>query len=321
MTGVRKPVVWTLGALALVAVVIGAVVIGARAATGAGSITPGPECTVPAATSPTAAATSAAAGTATAAATATSPVYLDAVQLQHASTINAVGMARALPSRARIIALATAYQESQLRNLPGGDRDSVGLFQQRPSQGWGTAKQISDPVYAAGKFYDALLKVDGWQQMSLTRAAQAVQFSAFPDAYAQWEGNAVTLATALGGGSPVQLSCRAGAQPPTADAPARPALAGTAAAPAQLKAVLAAAQAELGGVKLVDITGSTAVVTISLRGVPAATAGRALAAWTVAHSAGFGVVTVAVEDRQWTNYSWSTAAATAPAGRVTIGTG
>jgi hypothetical protein len=248
------------------------------------------------------------------------PVDLDAVQVQHASTINAVGLARALPERARIIALATAFQESQLRNLPNGDRDSLGLFQQRPSQGWGTVKQISDPVYAAGKFYDALLAVDGWQHMSLTAAAQAVQYSAFPNAYAKWEGEAVTLARALGGSVPVKLSCRAGAQPPTADAPARKALAGTAAAPATLRSLLAAAQAELGGLTVADITGSTAVVTISLRGVPAETAGRALAAWSVAHSAGFDVVAVGLGDRNWADHSWSAAAVTYPPGRVAIST-
>ncbi len=313
----RKPVAWTLAALALVALVIVAVVIGGRAvSSSADPVTSGAECTVPLSTVPLSTAVQ---GAANPAATPVR-VELDAVQLQHASTINAVGMGRALPARARVIALATAYQESQLRNLPDGDRDSLGLFQQRPSQGWGTVKQIADPVYAAGKFYDALVKVDGWQQMSLTKAAQAVQYSAFPDAYAKWEGEAVTLASALGGGSKVQLSCRAGAQPPTADAPARRVLDGTASAPAKLKAVLAAAQAELGGLKVSEITGSTAVVTISLRGVSAAVAGRALAAWSVAHSAGFEVVAVAVADQNWADHRWSSAAVTAPPGQVAIST-
>lgn len=306
----RKPVGWTLAALALVLVLV-AVVIGGRAVTSsADPATSGAECTVPLTAPPTALADPAATPV---------PVDLDAVQLQHASTINAVGMARGLPARARVIALATAFQESQLRNLPNGDRDSVGLFQQRPSQGWGTVKQISDPVYAAGKFYDALLAIDGWQRLSLTKAAQAVQYSGFPDAYAKWEGEAVTLATALGGGPQVQLSCRSGAQPPTADAPVRRAPAGTAAAPAKLKAVLAAAQAELGGITVTGVTGSTAVVTIRLRGATAAVAGRALAAWSVAHSAGFRVIGVAVDDRKWADHSWSATAA-APAGRVTITT-
>jgi hypothetical protein len=84
--------------------------------------------------------------------------------------------------------VATAIQESSLHNLgnqgPHNDHDSLGLFQQRPSQGWGTAEQLTNPVYAAGKFYDKLLSIPGWEQMPLTQAAQAVQHSAYPDAYA-----------------------------------------------------------------------------------------------------------------------------------------
>jgi murein DD-endopeptidase MepM/ murein hydrolase activator NlpD len=90
-------------------------------------------------------------------------------------------------------------QESGLRNLPGGDRDSVGLFQQRPSQGWGSPQQLQDPAYAAGKFYDKLVIITGWQQMPLAEAAQAVQVSAYPDAYARWEHDATVLATAITG--------------------------------------------------------------------------------------------------------------------------
>ena len=92
-------------------------------------------------------------------------------------------MRRGLPARAASIALATAYQESKLRNLDHGDRDSLGLFQQRPSQGWGTAEQLQDPYYAVNAFYDALVKVDGYQAMRITEAAQKVQRSGFPEAY------------------------------------------------------------------------------------------------------------------------------------------
>jgi len=103
-----------------------------------------------------------------------------------------------LPPRAAVIAVATALQESRLRNLDGGHADSVGLFQQRPSQGWGQAptgpgdrrtpqQRLTDPQYAAHAFYRALVTVGGWQTMPLTDAAQAVQHSAFPNAYAQWE--------------------------------------------------------------------------------------------------------------------------------------
>jgi hypothetical protein len=106
-------------------------------------------------------------------------------QLANATTIYQVSVTLALPRYAAQIAIATAIQESSLYNIDYGDRDSLGLFQQRPSQGWGTPAQIMDPVYASTKFYQALVKVPGWQTMPLTQAAQAVQRSAFPDAYAQ----------------------------------------------------------------------------------------------------------------------------------------
>jgi hypothetical protein len=109
-------------------------------------------------------------------------VDLSTEQAENASTISAVAVRRGLPARAASIALATAFQESKLRNLDHGDRDSVGLFQQRPSQGWGTAAQIQDPYYSANKFYDELEKVHGYQQMRITEAAQKVQRSGFPEA-------------------------------------------------------------------------------------------------------------------------------------------
>ncbi|MBT3160125.1 C40 family peptidase [Streptomyces sp. CHA1] len=114
-------------------------------------------------------------------------------QVPNAKTIQATGVAMNVPARGQVVALATALQESGLRNLTYGDRDSLGLFQQRPSMGWGTAKKILDPVHASTKFYEGLRKVSGWQSLSVTQAAQAVQKSGFPDAYAKWE----PLATAL----------------------------------------------------------------------------------------------------------------------------
>ncbi|KPI02875.1 NLP/P60 protein [Actinobacteria bacterium OK074] len=114
-------------------------------------------------------------------------------QIPNAKTIVATGIAMKVPARGQIIALATALQESGLRNLAYGDLDSLGLFQQRPSQEWGTAEQIRDPVYASRAFFTALLKVDGWQQMTVTQAAQAVQRSAYPGAYTKWEDLAAAL--------------------------------------------------------------------------------------------------------------------------------
>ncbi|MFJ2739649.1 C40 family peptidase [Streptomyces sp. NPDC087440] len=127
---------------------------------------------------------------------------LPAQQVPHARTIVATGISLAVPRRGQIVALATALQESRLRNLSSGDRDSLGLFQQRPSQGWGTADQIRDPLHASETFYKALLKVSGWQQMTVTQAAQAVQKSGHPNAYAQWEPLATALQKAIAASFP-----------------------------------------------------------------------------------------------------------------------
>ncbi|MQS14731.1 NlpC/P60 family protein [Streptomyces kaniharaensis] len=120
-----------------------------------------------------------------------------AEQVPNAKTIQATGVAMHIPVRGQIVALATALQESGLRNLTYGDRDSLGLFQQRPSQGWGTAEQILDPVHASTEFYSALQQVSGWELMTVTQAAQAVQRSGFPDAYAKWEPLATALQRAI----------------------------------------------------------------------------------------------------------------------------
>ncbi|MEH0468574.1 NlpC/P60 family protein [Streptomyces sp. B21-097] len=122
---------------------------------------------------------------------------LPAEQVPNAQTIVAAGLSLDVPKKGQVVALATAMQESRLRNLNYGDRDSLGLFQQRPSQGWGSAQQIRDPVYASEQFYKHLLKVDGWQQMTVTQAAQAVQKSGLPDAYARWENLATALQDAI----------------------------------------------------------------------------------------------------------------------------
>jgi hypothetical protein len=126
-----------------------------------------------------------------------SGITLTGEQIANARTIAQVAWDRGLPERAVVIALATAMQESHLRNLDHGDRDSLGLFQQRPSQGWGTPEQVQDPVYAAGKFYDHLMQVPNWESMRLTDAAQFVQRSAYGEYYQKHEGMAVELTTAL----------------------------------------------------------------------------------------------------------------------------
>ena len=134
-------------------------------------------------------------------------VEVDLEQAENAALISAISAQRGMPARAASIALATAYQESKLYNIDYGDRDSVGLFQQRPSQGWGTVAQLMDPVYATDAFFDALQDVDGYETMAITVAAQEVQRSAFPDAYADHEQDGRALASALTGNSPRALWC------------------------------------------------------------------------------------------------------------------
>ncbi|GMA38841.1 hypothetical protein [Mobilicoccus caccae] len=129
-------------------------------------------------------------------------------QTRNAATVAAIGVREGLPRRAVTIALATAMQESKLRNLDHGDRDSLGLFQQRPSQGWGTPAQLQDTVYATEAFYERLVRVRGYLDRPLTEVAQDVQRSGFPDAYAQHEPLADLLAGALTGQSPAALTCR-----------------------------------------------------------------------------------------------------------------
>ena len=133
---------------------------------------------------------------------------VDLDQAHFASIIAGVSVRRGLPPpRAASIAIATAYQETGIRNLDYGDRDSVGLFQQRPSQGWGTKQQLMDPDYAAGKFYDALVKIENWETADINDVAQQVQRSGYPEAYRDHEADARVLASNLTGQSPAGFSC------------------------------------------------------------------------------------------------------------------
>jgi hypothetical protein len=137
---------------------------------------------------------------------------LSTTQMDHAKTIVDVAERMHLPKRAAVVAVSTSMQETNLRNLantglPGSenlpndgtgyDHDSVGLFQQRPASGWGPVDQLMDPATSAKKFYQALDEVPGWENMPVTVAAQTVQGSAFPDAYAQHQATAETVVHAL----------------------------------------------------------------------------------------------------------------------------
>jgi hypothetical protein len=137
---------------------------------------------------------------------------LDQVQMNNAKAIVEAGKAMSLPKQAYVAAVACSLQESKLYNLAssalpesfsysnegsGSDHDSIGLFQQRPSSGWGSIRNLMKPAYAATQFYRALVNVSGWQNMAMTYAIQAVQVSAYPDAYAQHQSRAQTIVDAL----------------------------------------------------------------------------------------------------------------------------
>jgi murein DD-endopeptidase MepM/ murein hydrolase activator NlpD len=142
---------------------------------------------------------------------------LDADQMRNAAVIVSVAQQMGIPPRGWVIGVATALQESWLRNLPhlgsDNDHDSVGLFQQRPSMGWGRPEQLVDPAYTSRKFFEKLRTVEDWESLALTEAAQAVQRSAYPDAYAKHEPLAAEIVDALTGGgaravgSQTQLRC------------------------------------------------------------------------------------------------------------------
>ena len=174
-------------------------------------------------------------------------VTLTPVQAENAAVISSVALARELPSRAVTIALATAYQESGIRNLDYGHADSVGLFQQRPSKGWGTVKQIMDPYYSAGKFYDALVRVRNWRTRDVNDVAQAVQRSAHPDAYRKHVSKAEVLSSVLTGETPRGFSCTVGT-PGKADAADLAALLG--------KSLRSRAEVRTSGTQVVVAAGS-----------------------------------------------------------------
>lgn len=163
-------------------------------------------------------------------------ITLSASQLQIAVAGVAVAKQRKLPAQASVDIIAAGMQESHLRNLSGGDRDSVGWLQQRPSQGWGTVAQIMDPVYAAGKFFDKLITISGWQTEAPADAIQAVQSSGDGSLYARWVPMARAVAASLLGDASVALQCApGGAGTPPGQAPN-----------AKAGQVLARARAELG---------------------------------------------------------------------------
>jgi hypothetical protein len=218
-------------------------------------------------------------------------VILTDAQARNATLISAVAIHRGMPAHAATIGLAAALQESKLYNVRGGDRDSLGLFQQRPSQGWGTPQQILDPVHATNAFYSALERVPGYADLRVTVAAQRVQRSGFPAAYAVYEKDARALASAMTGYSPAAFWCHV----PIPDGPPVP----------------SAQRARAMQASLLPAFGPTEVRVVSGDGLAVAASsperGWGVAAYVVSRAARLGVSSVAYRGRVWSagdNSGW-----------------
>ncbi|MFI0807823.1 heavy metal transporter [Streptomyces echinatus] len=235
-------------------------------------------------------------------------------QAKNAATIAAVGTGRGMPERAVTIAIATALQESGLRNIEHGDRDSLGLFQQRPSQGWGTERQIMDPTYSAGIFYAHLAKVPDYTDLPLTVAAQRVQRSGYPEAYAKHETDAALLSAALTGRAAATLTCDG--RPERTASAVGPGAVRTALVRDFGRDALQETGAVVGGTPVpspspspsVTATAHGRTVTVPVaEGPGAAAAGRddgargwQLAQWAVANSSALHIQRVSYAGREWT---------------------
>lgn len=228
-------------------------------------------------------------------------------QTQNAALISAISLQRGMPARAASIALATALQESKLRNIDYGDMDSVGLFQQRPSQDWGSVEQIMDPVYSTNAFFNGLEKVPGYVDMPLNDAAQIVQRSAYPHAYAQHEATAKAFASALTGQSPAALKCTLPPATPVST-------------PAELES---AAHTAFG---LLPFTSTSANSSASVHVQVPEVKGWAVAQWAVANASAFGVTSVSYDSKTWerdandagTNRGWQDSPTAGQAGILTL---
>ena len=218
-------------------------------------------------------------------------VILTDAQARNATLISAIAIRRGMPAHAATIGLAAALQESKLYNLRGGDRDSLGIFQQRPSQGWGTPRQILDPVHATNAFYDALERVPGYASLPVTVAAQRVQRSGYPSAYAAYEGDARALASAMTGFSPAAFWCHTSTPAGSATPAARRA--------ADLRRGLFPA---FGPTQVQVSSGSGLAVPVTTP-----QQGWAVASYVVSHAHQLGASKVAFRGRTWTagdNSGW-----------------
>ena len=228
-------------------------------------------------------------------------VPLDLEQAANAATIAAVATGKRLPERALVIAYATTMQESHIRNLPGGDRDSVGLFQQRPSQGWGKRERLLDPVYASHRFFDALVKVRKYLDRPVHDSAQQVQHSADGRAYAQHVEVAEALAAAYTGRRPTAVRCWF--------TPGRRTTERRAAALRELRRAL-------GSLRVAAEPGQRDAVRVTSR-----RDGWTVASWAVSHAQEYGLTEIRYAGRSWTaddGYAGWTEDDRAPADRVIV---
>jgi hypothetical protein len=241
-------------------------------------------------------------------------MQLDFGQAADAATIAGVAVRKRLPARALTVAYATAMQESKLENLNYGDLDSVGLFQQRPSQGWGSAAQLQDPAFAAGAFFGALVKVPGWQDMSVSSAAQAVQHSADGSAYQQYASDGAALA-AYYTTKPHAVTCW---YDPVTQAASQGA-SSKQNLPAAVKGLTETFGTPGGGGGLSSVSRTRSGGTESLHAT-ASRSGWAVANWLVTNASLYGITRVRYHGFQWkaglTETSWQADPAGAPGGIV-----
>jgi hypothetical protein len=237
------------------------------------------------------------------------PIALNPQQAAIAATIAGVAHARQLPAGAVTIAYATAMQESHMQNLSSGDLDSVGVFQQRPSEGWGTPSQLIDPVYATGKFFEALVKVPDYLRIPVDQAAQDVQHSADGSAYLNYAPEAARMSGAFTGRAPHAVWCWY-ASGSTQGSPASPEI-----------TLMRQQLVRTFGRLAVRQPAAASSVTVADVVVRRHTAGWAVASWLVTHATAYGISNVL-----YSGYQWSEAAGgkgwtrdpTAPSGSVEL---
>ncbi|HEY0716281.1 MAG TPA: hypothetical protein VGD68_01590 [Streptosporangiaceae bacterium] len=216
-------------------------------------------------------------------------VALDPEQASIAATIAGVAARQQLPARAVTVAYATAMQESKLHNLDYGDRDSIGIFQQRPSQGWGTTAELQDPVYATSAFFHALTRIPDWATIPVDQAAQDVQHSADGSAYSQYDLMATAMTSAFTGQWARPVYCWAAAGP----APAK----NLAGAESALRAAFGP-PGEAHPVTGIAMSGPAGSPAVTVRVQPQQA--WAVASWLVTHAQAYGVSDVRYSGYQWT---------------------